>query len=136
MKVQVGLGPLKTENLPFQWRLPRYEPKVVTSMHDGSGVIQSLQQLDGNRAAADERPVHAAGQNWLSCPGSLPKDLAQSLLGYSFQVLNLSHNCFQELPTSLLVELRPSACEECFHLECPCKSCHVVKELFCILSTY
>lgn len=46
-----------------------------------------------------------AKNNRLGGPGALPKGLAQSPLCCSLQVLNLSGNCFQEVPTSLL-ELR------------------------------
>lgn len=46
-----------------------------------------------------------AKNNRLGGPGALPKGLAQSPLCRSLQVLNLSGNCFQEVPASLL-ELR------------------------------
>lgn len=46
-----------------------------------------------------------ARNNRLGGPGSLPKGLARSPLCRSLQVLNLSGNCFQEVPPSLL-ELR------------------------------
>ncbi|XP_064141986.1 leucine-rich repeat-containing protein 58 isoform X2 [Loxodonta africana] len=46
-----------------------------------------------------------AKNNLLGGPGALPKGLAQSPLCRSLQVLNLSGNCFQEVPASLL-ELR------------------------------
>lgn len=43
-----------------------------------------------------------ARNNRLGGPGALPKGLAQSPLSRSLQVLNLSGNCFQEVPASLL----------------------------------
>ncbi|XP_033259204.1 leucine-rich repeat-containing protein 58 isoform X2 [Orcinus orca] len=43
-----------------------------------------------------------AKNNRLGGPGSLPKGLAQSPLCRSLHVLNLSGNCFQEVPASLL----------------------------------
>lgn len=46
-----------------------------------------------------------AKNNRLGGPGALPKGLAQSPLSRSLQVLNLSGNCFQEVPASVL-ELR------------------------------
>uniref|UniRef100_A0A2K6US38 Leucine rich repeat containing 58 n=1 Tax=Saimiri boliviensis boliviensis TaxID=39432 RepID=A0A2K6US38_SAIBB len=46
-----------------------------------------------------------AKNNRLGGPSALPKGLAQSPLCRSLQVLNLSGNCFQEVPASLL-ELR------------------------------
>uniref|UniRef100_A0ABI7YGP7 Leucine rich repeat containing 58 n=2 Tax=Felinae TaxID=338152 RepID=A0ABI7YGP7_FELCA len=46
-----------------------------------------------------------AKNNRLGGPGALPKGLAQSPLCRSLQMLNLSGNCFQEVPASLL-ELR------------------------------
>uniref|UniRef100_A0A9L0JYB2 Leucine rich repeat containing 58 n=1 Tax=Equus asinus TaxID=9793 RepID=A0A9L0JYB2_EQUAS len=46
-----------------------------------------------------------AKNNRLGGPGALPKGLARSPLCRSLQVLNLSGNCFQEVPASLL-ELR------------------------------
>lgn len=46
-----------------------------------------------------------AKNNRLGGPGALPKGLAQSPLSRSLQVLNLSGNCFQVVPPSVL-ELR------------------------------
>ncbi|XP_048650334.1 leucine-rich repeat-containing protein 58 isoform X2 [Marmota marmota marmota] len=46
-----------------------------------------------------------ARNNRLGGSGALPKGLAESPLRHSLQVLNLSGNCFQEVPASLL-ELR------------------------------
>lgn len=46
-----------------------------------------------------------AKNNRLGGPGALPKGLARSPLARSLQVLNLSGNCFQELPAPVL-ELR------------------------------
>ncbi|XP_044526012.1 leucine-rich repeat-containing protein 58 isoform X2 [Gracilinanus agilis] len=43
-----------------------------------------------------------AKNNRLGGPGSLPKGLAQAPLCRTLQVLNLSGNCFQELPPALL----------------------------------
>lgn len=80
----------------------------------GNG-FQHLQQLDVSGNALTElgpellalRGLRTllAKNNRLGGPGALPKGLAQSSLCRSLQMLNLSGNCFQEVPASLL-ELR------------------------------